>query len=136
VGFTHPTQGRPSVLAPHAGGGLLVGTEEGWLLTLDPDTGAMLPLAGPESGLTGELVGITTSPDGRRVRVASSAGAVFEVTAGRVRAVAAGPAGAEEVLAHLRTEPQRRARLVDPLSGVAADFALADWVVWRVTASD
>jgi len=132
AGTPHPRFGRPSVLvpAPHPDG-LLIGTEDGWLLTLDTRDGNVQPVAGPEHGLHGELVAIATTPGGRTL-VTNADGQSFELLGTRARALPPAPERTAALLARARTEPQRTVELLDPSTGRTRHFALDGWVVWRV----
>jgi hypothetical protein len=103
----HPRYGRPrSLAASRTGDELLISTAKGWVLALDLDTGALAPIAGPEQGLAGDLVGIEAR--GARILVASREGGLYAIVRGargssEVRIIA--PAGLEPGDPGARLEP-------------------------------
>lgn len=133
AGAPHPRHGRPSVLAPSPHpDGLLIGTEGGWLLTLDTRTGAIQAVAGPEQGLSAAIVALATSPDGRRTHVVDAEGRAFDLEGTRLRPYAGAPEPSAALLASARAAPQRAAVLRDPRTGRPRHYALDGWAVWRV----
>jgi hypothetical protein len=121
----HPGLGKPRSIALLPGGGVVIATAEARVLLLDPATGAIQPLAGPEHGLRGDLVALG-SASGGRILVLNRDGEAFEVRAGRARALPAEPARLESVLSRALAEPERRLRLP------GGDWLVLDgWVVWR-----
>lgn len=133
AGMPRPEFGKPEVIGSAGpGGGVLIGTREGWLLTLEPRTGAIRPVAGPENGLSGSLIAVTPSADGRRALVLNDAGQVFAVSSGRARMLAIAPERVAAAVQRFRNEPQRALHLHDPLTGADDWLALDGWVVWRV----
>jgi hypothetical protein len=133
AGAPHPRYGRPSALAPapHPDG-LLIGTEGGWLLTLDTRTGGVQPVAGPEQGLRGELVAIGSSSDGRRPFVVNTDGEAFDCLGTRPHALTTLSEPTAALLARVRAEPQRTALLREHATGRTRYFVLDGWAVWRV----
>jgi len=131
AGAPHPRFGRPSALAP-APAGLLVGTEEGWLLSLDARTGALEPVAGPEEQAGTAILALATAPDGRRTLALDARGALRELRAGGLVPLAIDPARSAALVARYRAAPQDRACLVEARSGAGTWFALDGWAVWRV----
>jgi len=129
-----PRYGQPRTLAPApSGAGLLVATSQGWLLALDPESQELTPVAGPEQGLTGDLVALATlppgSPGGMRVAVANRAGELFGLSGTRVFRLAARPERLAPVLERFLAAPRRWVRLG------REDYVLDGWAVWRVTSS-
>jgi len=129
----NPTFGKPRVIAAAANGtGALVGTAEGWVLEVDPHGGAVQPLAGPESGLVGEIAGLWTAPGGRRVLALTTAGDAYALSASGVRRLELAPERLATALERAVGTPRRAVRLLDPRTGSGTWFALDGWVVWRV----
>ncbi|HEX6885043.1 MAG TPA: hypothetical protein VF530_16830, partial [Planctomycetota bacterium] len=131
AGAPHPRHGKPSALAP-APVGLLVGTQEGWLLTLDARTGAVEPVAGPAEEPGAALLALASSPDGRRTLALDERGALLELRGGRLVRRAIDPEQAAALVQRYRSAPQDTARLVDAWTGGESWFALDGWAVWRV----
>ena len=122
AGAPHPRYGRPSVIVSTPRGvQVWLGTAGGYVLALDPDSGAIEPLFGPENGLSGELVAL----DPVRGLALNRAGQRFELRAGRARVLAVEN---EAALTRVPT-PQRSLRLARTGQWLVLD----GWVVWRTT---
>lgn len=130
-----PEFGRPRVLAPAPGGsGVLIGTATGSALVVDPASGAVELLAGPEQGLRGAIAALVPAPRGRRVLALTEAGEVFALQPGRARRLTLDPEVVAAALARALAAPQRTLTLRDPFTRLEATFVLDGWVLWRVTA--
>jgi len=135
AGALNPRYGQPRTLGPApAGGGLLVATSAGWLLGLDPSSGAVEPIAGPEDGLRGDLVALSSRPGEHRVRLASREGELFEVRGRTVRRIDADRPSVSALAEQEARAPRKRVSQPDPRSGATRDFVLDGWVVWQVAA--
>lgn len=118
AGAPHPRYGRPTVIAAAPRGTRVwLGTASGYVLALEPDSGALTPLFGPENGLCGEIVAL----DPARGLALNEAGQRFELRAGRARPLPE----SEPVLARIPA-PQRSLRLPS-----GRWLVLDGWVVWR-----
>jgi hypothetical protein len=131
AGTVHPRYGKPRVLVPAASGaGGLIGTAEGWVLAFDPGSGQLVPLAGPDEGLRGDLVALAPAPDGRTLAL-NRDGELFVLGARRAREVAVAPELAGELVERHLAAPARTLS-VRRRAGERDWFALDGWVVWRV----
>lgn len=129
-----PEFGRPRVLAPAPGGsGVLIGTATGSVLVVDPASGAVELLAGPEQGLRGAIAALVPAPRGRRVLALTEAGEVFALLPGRARRLTLDPEVVASALARALAAPRRTLTQRDPFTRQAETFVLDGWVLWRVT---
>jgi hypothetical protein len=122
----HPSFGKPTVLgpAPRGAPGVLVGTATGWVLAVDPWSGAVQPIAGPEQGLRGELRALSPALDGGILAVNAAGERSWISARGRVL-----------TLASRETEPgapRRTLRTREPATGQPVWLALEGWALWRV----
>jgi len=133
AGAPDPRFGKPRAIAaaPFAPG-ILIATSEGWVLGLDPYTGVVEPVAGPEQGLRGELIALSSVPGGARVLVLNREGELFEILGRRVRALRADAERMPAVAQRFLERPQRIVQQSAPGSRTSDWFVLDGWVVWRV----
>jgi hypothetical protein len=139
AGTPHPSNGRPTTLAPAAGipgrrgGGevLLVGTAASRVLALDPTSGSIEPVAGPADGLRGAIVALASDRQGARVLALNDDGELFVITARGTRVLPFDAEALDPRLAAGLAAPRRVASLPDPGTRRSAWYVLEGWVVWR-----
>ncbi len=129
-GTPHPRFGKPRVLAPAPGGGVLVGTASGQVLALEHEGGEAVALT-DSAGLGGAIVAL--APRGRRVLALTDTGEAFALASGRVRRLAPAPERVEAALAQAEAAPVRTVRTWDPQTRSEDVLVLEGWVVWRLT---
>ncbi len=136
AGTIPPRYGRPRAItaAPGATGRarLLVSTSRGWLLSLDPASGAVEPMAGEPEGLSGDLLAIAAEPRGARVLAASRQGDLFLIQGTGVRRLAMIGERVPALTERWSREPQRIVRWQASGSARPEFLALHGWVVWQV----
>jgi hypothetical protein len=129
AGSVNPRFGRPRTMAlAQDGTTLLVATSKSHVIAIDPATGAVLDLAGPESGLRGDLVALTRLPGSGRVLVANRDLELFEVRPGRAARLGVDPTRVAPVVERFLESPRRTQRI-----GTGAQrrtYVLEGWVVW------
>ena len=128
AGTLHPRYGRPrSIAALPRGAGLLISTSKSWVVRFDPASGAFVPLAGPDGGLSGDLVALSIDARGRTV-VASSEGTLFALDGSRARTIARAQ---DELPATLERPASRTAALIRRNGGRSELYVLDGWTVRR-----
>jgi hypothetical protein len=127
VATPHPRYGKPGVLARQPSPtGAWIGTEEGWLLSVDTTTGAVTEVAGPAHGLRGRVLAIVSSADGSRTFVLNDRGEIFLRTARGLRELALDPATSARALERAK-ELSKRAYATGP----GTWLVLEDWAIVR-----
>jgi hypothetical protein len=132
AGAPDPRHGKPRALAPAPGGGVLVGTARGVVWHLDPASGALERIAGPEHGLVGEIVALGASSAPGQSYALSATGELFLVRRGAAQRLALAPGRGAAAAAHFAAHPARRMRVPGTAERDAAELVLDGWVVWGV----
>jgi hypothetical protein len=112
AGSVPPRYGRPRAIAAAPQERLWVSTALGWVLELDPATGALEELFGPCQGLRGDLALLALEPLGERARAANLEGDLFRLDArtGSVQQLASGDPRVRALALERLAEPRLQAR--------------------------